>query len=467
MKALVGAAVLAGIVLAGGCGGDQPPAADGRAPFQNLAPASGASASDHAAATATPEQPKTAVAELPRAGKSSVELDQVVAMIGKEPLTLRAFIAPLIEAHGLPMLLNLARLELVKQDAASSKPKVIVSEQDFAEERQTTLDKMFADSKPEQVLKEQLERAIQHKDNAAADRLRAEIASQRDEFLDQFLEKQHISRVEFGIVVQLNTYLRKIAEPQIEKRITPEDLRSAFNQLYGEKAHVHYIELPNLEEVNKAKRRLAAGDAFDDVARDMSLNRDSARIGGDMPAFTRAQADLPEGFKDVAFTLQPGQVSDPVAVGPSFLLLKMIERIPPDPKVVRFEDQREAVRAILSDKLLTASVRQLRESLDQQLLQVLKVHDPVMKKQLQAMIDRQVHDRQKMNQDMERNRLLNGAGPTTAPATRPVMQSEPAISIPAPTLPDAETQPTAATAPAAAPTTAPPATAPSAEHPPA
>ncbi len=379
----------------------------------NAAPAPGA----QAAAVVTP----------------SPELDEPVALINKQPLTRRQLMQPLLEAHGLTMLLNLARLNLAKQDAALE--HVEVSAQDFAEERKTTLDKMFADSQPEQALDKKLEEAVAKKDEGEANRLRREIETQRQEFLDQFLHERQLSPIEFDIVLQINTYLRKIAEPKLKGRITEEDIKSAFGQLYGERASVRYIELANMNEVRQAQRRLAAGDAFQDVARDMSHNRDSAMHGGEMPLFTRSAPGLPDNFKDSVFSLQEGQVSDPLTIGTSYLLVKLEKKLPPT--VIKYEDVKESVRATLYEKILAAGVRQLREMLNQQVPQVVQIKDPILQKEYQALIDRQqVHDKEKIRGDIDRQRIVGNNAATAPATTQPTADPEPMSRIVLPQLPN-------------------------------
>jgi parvulin-like peptidyl-prolyl isomerase len=422
LKQVVGILLAGAAALSSGCGGNGTPSADPRT--TNLSPAN-----------IQPAPPKAPTLDPAPVTRPVAAMDAVIVTVNKEPLTMRQLVAPLIEAHGLTMMLNLVRLELVRQDAANV--GVTISPADFAEERQATLDKMFADARPEQKLKDELEKAIAKKDDAEAKRLREEIASQREQFLDQFLQDRHISRVEFDIVLRMNAYLRRIAEPQIKGKISEQDLRSAFGQLYGETARVRYIELQNLNEVGQAQRRLAAGDKFEDVARDMSHNRASAALGGEMPPFSRSAQDLPKPFVDVAFSLKPGQVSDPVNVNNAYLLVKLEEKIPP--KAVKYEDQRESVQRILYDRLLAASVRQLREALDKQAVQSMQISDPVLKQQYQAMVDRQIHDRQKMSQQLEQDRLIGNA-PATHPSGPPPADVVPVTKIPLPVLPTA-TQP--------------------------
>ena len=422
MSRIAGALVVTALIAAG-CSAGGPHIGD-RPSLDNLAPAS--------PPPQTSARPPSVETFLP-ASRPAQGMDQVVATVNKEPLTMEQFVKPLIEAHGLTMLLNLARLEIVKQQA--DKQKIVVTPQDIADERKTTLDKMFADAPAEQPLREKLEKAVADHDDATAQRMRDEIATQREEFLAQYRDEKHISQTEFNMAMEINTYLRKIAEPQIAGKITDEDIKNAFGQLYGEQARVRYIELNSMAEVREAQRRLAAGDRFEDVARDMSHNRLSAAAGGEMPPFTRATPTLPGTFLDVVFGLKKGQVSEPVGVGNSFLIVKLEDMLPP--KAVKFEDVKESVRKTIYDQLLTNVIRELKSSLDQQVLAGMKIENPVLKQQFQAMIDKQIHDRKKINEEMERNRLESSA-PTTMP-TQPAARTIEPTTLPAFNLPVAPT----------------------------
>ncbi len=96
------------------------------------------------------------------------------------------------------------------------------------------------------------------------------------------------------------------------------------------------------EALSRATRILAnirSGQAFERLAREFSEDR-SAALGGSIGLIKRG-ATYAE-FEAVAFTLQPGEVSEPVRTDVGFHLIRVSERRGGVPK--RFEDAREDCR---------------------------------------------------------------------------------------------------------------------------
>src|SRR5262245_6182496 len=232
--------------------------------------------------------------------------DPILARLNGRPITLSQIEPTLIESYGLNILLNVVQLDLARQEAARA--GVTVTPADFAREREQTLAKMFPDAEKGDI----------------------------EPLFDQFLQQQHISKPEFDLVLQTNTYLRKIAEPLSKDKISDAALQEAFRQLYGETVQVRHIQVGNMQEVLEAKRRLAAGEPFEKVAADMSRNARTAPLGGELPPFSRQSSSYPQAFKEAAFALKEGEVSDAVQAEGSLHLIKLERRIAP--KAVKFED---------------------------------------------------------------------------------------------------------------------------------
>jgi peptidyl-prolyl cis-trans isomerase C len=114
----------------------------------------------------------------------------------------------------------------------------------------------------------------------------------------------------------------------------------------------HILMRPDgFDENSKKKARTAiedvlkqakAGADFGDLARKHSSDG-SAQAGGDLGFFTRGT--MVPAFSDVAFALQPGQISDVVETQFGFHIIKVTEK-----KEVQFAEAVEKLRAFLGQK---------------------------------------------------------------------------------------------------------------------
>jgi parvulin-like peptidyl-prolyl isomerase len=344
----------------------------------------------------------------------------------------------------LNILLNLVQLQIAKEQAVRSGVKVTPADVD--KERALTVDRMFRDSNEKQI--DKMNAARDKGDTAAADAMAAQIKKDNEQALDQVLQNQHLSRAEFDIVTETNAYLKKIAEPALVGKISDDNLKQAFNTLYGATIKCRHIQCSNLGEINEAKRRLAAGEPFEKVAEEMSRNPSTARLGGLLPPFNLETQGLPEAFKKTAWALQKeGDISDPVSAEGGFHLIKLEQRIAP--KAVKFEDVKESLRADLTDRALDAATKSLRQQITDQALAGLQINDPGLAKQWAdklAKRDAQIKDRDAMRKQFEAERERAATQPsadlTPAGAGAPAPSAVPAAA-PVPPAPAASAAPAA------------------------
>lgn len=390
-------------------------------------------------ATTQPSRPIAASAAPAPLSASANEAD-VLARIGTLAITKDQLLQPMIEAHGLSFLLHVVQLELARQ--AAQVQGVTVTPEDFKEERTLTFKRMFEES--DAALRDKIREAKEANDNATVQKLEAELNVDKEGLLDQYLQqqyvqsKQYVSRTEFDLVLQTNTYLRKIAEasPELKNAITEDVLKKQFGAQFGEKIVIRHIQANGAAELQEAKNRLAKGENFGDVAKAMSTNKNTAPLGGAVPPFTINAPNVPKVFRETAFSLKNGEVSDPVEAEGAYHLIKVENRIAP--KAVKFEQVRESIRAELYDKILQAAVKQLRDKLSQQLLNNLRIENPTLKAQFEKRLEQgRVNKQEDIDAAMKRGRQL----PTT----------EPSAPAAAGDLPAATTRPAAKAAPATAP----------------
>jgi peptidyl-prolyl cis-trans isomerase C len=86
--------------------------------------------------------------------------------------------------------------------------------------------------------------------------------------------------------------------------------------------HARHILLASEDDAKKALARVKGGEDFAKVATELS--KDPAGEGGDLGWFTKDRM-VPE-FSAVAFTLEPGQISDPVKTQFGWHIIKVEEK---------------------------------------------------------------------------------------------------------------------------------------------
>jgi parvulin-like peptidyl-prolyl isomerase len=361
----------------------------------------------------------------PSVGSLADPDSRVVATISGEPITLGQLLTPLIKAHGLTTLLQLMELNLAHQDLAEQ--KLTITPADIEHERQLTLSHLFQQTDDKIQAEIDAAEAVHNEKQVKA--LQDELQIQHNILISQFLDNQHIARSEFETAMEINACLRKIAEPLVNKELTDEVVHRAFDEEYGARRRVRYIQLSNMQQVNRVFARLKNGEDFGDIARDMSENVASRELGGELPPFSRRDSKYPESFRAAAFALNPGQVSDVVEYKNALYLIKLEEKL--EPVAVKYEDVKDSLRAKLTENLIQQVITSLHQTLAGRATRGMDIVDPIMKKEYQDRKDEnesEIKDQQriKAEMDLQHHQLLDQIAPTTAPAAAPAPATMPA-----------------------------------------
>jgi peptidyl-prolyl cis-trans isomerase SurA len=183
-----------------------------------------------------------------------------------------------------------------------------------------------------------------------------------DKQLDQMLAEQGLTRAAFReqIKAQLESYNVLSYKLRGKVRTGDEDLKNYYQshpaEFTGElELHVRHIFLPLAENAppaevaraqaagEKALQRIAAGEPFDTVAREVSKGPGAAE-GGDLGWLRRGT--IQKSLEDIAFSLKDGQVSALVRSGPGLHVFKVEERRMGGGKT--FEQAKDEIRDRLS-----------------------------------------------------------------------------------------------------------------------
>ena len=154
--------------------------------------------------------------------------------------------------------------------------------------------------------------------------------------------------------------LRRIAEAKIQ--VTPEELEQRMEFEFGAKVQVRQIALTDLEAAKTLREILRAEpESFEKLAKQHSVDTNSAAMGGLLPPIRR-NSGFPE-FENVAFALQPGEISEVFKVDGAFLVLRC-ERVFPAEELTQeqlTQVHERIVDEITRDKLRTSALELFRD----------------------------------------------------------------------------------------------------------
>ncbi|MCO6455545.1 MAG: peptidylprolyl isomerase [Pirellulaceae bacterium] len=174
--------------------------------------------------------------------------------------------------------------------------------------------------------------------------------------------------------------LRRLAQDKLT--VSPQELRQAWESEYGPKIKARLIVANSLEKANQLHARAVANpEQFGQLAKEESDDSTSASVRGMIPPI-RMHSGTPE-VEQVAFRLQPGEISRVLQVADQYLILQCEQRLPETPIAENFRASAEAQlrERILDDKLRVAATDIFRQLQDE--AQVVNVYNsPQLRQQM-------------------------------------------------------------------------------------
>ena len=276
-----------------------------------------------------------------------------IASVNGVAIDRRDFTRLLVQAHGLPMLHRIILRDLARQEAA--KTGIQISRADV-------------DAEYDQTIRESI----------GGEAAGAWTPSQREKFIDELVRLRGWSREELDIVMERQALLRRLVDARV--KVTPDLIEKEYARQNGEKVEVRHIQLSSPRLWPELKSRLDRGEDFAQLAAAYSENRGSRANGGLLPAFTRDDPGIPPIFAKVAFSLQPGEVSVPVAYEGSQHVFKMERRIPASGRSL--EQSRPEIEATLRKALVGVEMEKVATELMRKC--ELRIDDPGLRDQYRA-----------------------------------------------------------------------------------
>jgi hypothetical protein len=192
-----------------------------------------------------------------------------------------------------------------------------------------------------------------------ADDLKGMGGLKQSEFVNNVLKRYSKTLYEWKEdVIRPRLQLTKLCKDQV--KVEDEDLQHAFEAHYGEKVHCKLIMWPpspeNLRNAQDVWAKIRDNDAeFDRVAK-MQASPQLANKAGEIEPFghfTTGNAQL----EKAAFGLKPGEVSEIIQAPEGYVVIKLLNRVPPDTSK-KLAEVREALSKEVYDKKLQATIPQ-------------------------------------------------------------------------------------------------------------
>jgi hypothetical protein len=181
------------------------------------------------------------------------------------------------------------------------------------------------------------------------------VSVNKADFVNRVLAQYHKTLYEWKEdVVRPRLLLTKLCRQNV--KIFEEDIRNQFESEFGEKVDCRALiypesELKSLE--GERYQKIRSSDAeFDHAARNQPLPGLALTGGQIKPVSHHSGA---ENVEKVAFSLQPGEVSEMIQTPQGILILKCIQRIPPD-TTHKLDDERERIIQVVTEKKLEKEI---------------------------------------------------------------------------------------------------------------
>ena len=152
--------------------------------------------------------------------------------------------------------------------------------------------------------------------------------------------------------ILIETYLEREILNAVE--ITEEEVEEAFERI-NTTISARHLFARTIEEANVLYERLANGESFEKLAREVFVDSALAHSGGDIGEFTFDELD--PDFEDAAFAMKVGEVSKPVRTAQGYSIIQVTDRFT---RPILTEAEYAARRPKLQQFVLSKEIAQAR-----------------------------------------------------------------------------------------------------------
>lgn len=165
--------------------------------------------------------------------------------------------------------------------------------------------------------------------------------------------------------IEKNLYLKKLLEPRIP--ITEEEMKEYFEENKDslgqeEEVKARHILVESEETALEVKKKLDEGEDFGELAKEYSTDTSNSQQGGDLGFFGKGK--MVKEFEDAAFSLEIGEISEPVKTELGYHIIKVEDR--KEAEEADFEKSKDEIKdMIFQERFQEAYDTWLQEKLEE------------------------------------------------------------------------------------------------------
>jgi parvulin-like peptidyl-prolyl isomerase len=194
-----------------------------------------------------------------------------------------------------------------------------------------------------------------------------QIKKQLDYMADDFLSKEYLARVVMKKDTVSETDLKEFYRQNKKQLGMPEQVWARHILFKVDPAGSKAEKDEARERAKGVLKRAKEGENFEKLARAYSDDESSKANGGDLGYFARGRT-VP-GFEEVAFNINPGEISDIVETRYGYHIIKVEDHL--DGRETSFEEMKDYIRDELQRQAVTSKVQAfIREAAESAGMQV-------------------------------------------------------------------------------------------------
>ncbi|WP_106498103.1 peptidylprolyl isomerase [Lentibacillus sp. Marseille-P4043] len=195
------------------------------------------------------------------------------------------------------------------------------------------------------------EKVLEDKYDVSDKEIDKEVKKAKDQLGDQFemaLQQQGI-KDEDDFRNKLRLSLLQEAAVSEDIKISDDEIKERYERMKTE-IEAQHILVEDEKTAKKVEKKLDEGGDFAKLAKEYSTDKATAEKGGDLGYFSVGKMD--PAFEDAAYSLEKGEISDPVKSQFGYHIIKVTDKRDKDEDIGKFKDMKDDIRRdILNQKI--------------------------------------------------------------------------------------------------------------------